>query len=111
MRETMLAENRLQLVMNAGRFLTVASTIAILLYYLPNYYLYEKIIAENSDAAVLALVGHGGPNRLILCQALGISLTRLWRLGQDFGSLSIIDDHGSSALISLLNFRQEILGR
>ena len=57
MRETMVvAENRLQLVMNAGRFLTVASTIAILLYYLPNYYLYEKIIAENS-AVLVQLIG------------------------------------------------------
>jgi exosortase/archaeosortase family protein len=57
MRETIVAaENRLQLVMNAGRFLTVASTIAILLYYLPNYYLYEKIIAENS-AVLVQLIG------------------------------------------------------
>jgi len=72
---------------------------------------HRKIIAENSDAAVLALVGHGGPNRLILCHALGIPLTGIWRLGQDFGSLSIIDYHGSSALVSLLNFRGEIVGR
>lgn len=49
MRETMVvAANRMQLAMNVGRFLTIASTIAIVLYYLPNYYLYEKIIAENS---------------------------------------------------------------
>ena len=72
---------------------------------------HRKIIAENSDATVLALVGHGGPNRLILCQALGIPLTRLWRLGQDFGGLSIIEYHDSSPLVSLLNFREEILRR
>jgi alpha-ribazole phosphatase len=72
---------------------------------------HRKIMAENADDAVLALVGHGGPNRIILCQALGIPLTYFWRLGQDFGSLSIIDYHASSALVSLLNFREEILGK
>jgi alpha-ribazole phosphatase len=72
---------------------------------------HRKMIAENPDNAILAMVGHGGPNRLILCQALGIPLTRLWRLGQDFGGLSIIEYHDSSALVSLLNFREEILRR
>jgi alpha-ribazole phosphatase len=72
---------------------------------------HQKMLGENPDDAILALIGHGGSNRVILCQALGIPLTRLWRLGQDFGSLSIIDYHGSSALVSLLNFRAEILAR
>jgi len=40
--------NRLQVALNLGRYLAVASTVAIVLYYLPNYYLYEKIVAENS---------------------------------------------------------------
>ncbi|MFH0872996.1 MAG: alpha-ribazole phosphatase [bacterium] len=72
---------------------------------------HRRLIAENSEDAVLAIVGHAGPSRLILCRALGISLTHFWRLGQDFGGLSIIDYHGASALVSLLNFREEILGK
>lgn len=36
--------------------MAVASTIAIAAYYLPNYYLYEKVIAENS-AALMLLMG------------------------------------------------------
>lgn len=72
---------------------------------------HQKVLAENPDDAILALVGHGGSNRVILCQVLGIPLTGFWRLGQDFGSLSIVDYHGSSALVSLLNFREEILRR
>lgn len=49
-------ENRFQIALNAGQFLAVASTIAIAAYYLPNYYLYEKLIAENS-AALMQLIG------------------------------------------------------
>jgi alpha-ribazole phosphatase len=67
---------------------------------------YRRLIEENPDA-VLAIVGHAGPNRVILCQALGISLRYFWRLGQDYGGLSIIDYHGRSALVSLLNSREE----
>jgi exosortase/archaeosortase family protein len=50
------AENRMQLAMNIGRFLGIASTIAIVLYYLPNYYMYERVIAENS-AALMQFMG------------------------------------------------------
>jgi alpha-ribazole phosphatase/probable phosphoglycerate mutase len=71
---------------------------------------HRAMMAENPDGAFLALVAHAGPNRLILCQALRTPLTRFWRLGQDYGSLSIIDYHGPSAMVSLLNFRKEILG-
>ena len=50
------AENRLQVAKRAGQYLAIASGIAIVAYYLPNYFLYEKIIAENS-AAVMQLIG------------------------------------------------------
>jgi exosortase/archaeosortase len=36
--------------------MVIASTIAIVLYYLPNYYLYEKLVAENS-AILMQLIG------------------------------------------------------
>jgi len=49
-------ENRLQLALNACRFMGIASAIAVVLYYLPNYYFYEKIVAENS-AALMQLIG------------------------------------------------------
>lgn len=71
---------------------------------------YQKLIEENADN-LFAIVGHAGPNRIILCHALGIPLSHFWRLGQDYGGLSIIDYHGRSAMVSLLNFREEILGK
>jgi exosortase/archaeosortase family protein len=42
--------------MEACRVVSIASIIALVLYYLPNYYLYEKIVAENS-AAFMQLIG------------------------------------------------------
>ena len=51
-----VTQNRLQLALNVSLYLAAATTIAIVLYYLPNYYLYEKIVAENS-AALMRLIG------------------------------------------------------
>jgi probable phosphoglycerate mutase len=66
---------------------------------------YQKLLAEDPNAIVV-LVGHAGPNRVILCHALGLPLNRFWHLGQDYGSLSTIDYHGDFALLSTLNFRE-----
>ncbi|MDH7499397.1 MAG: histidine phosphatase family protein [candidate division NC10 bacterium] len=71
---------------------------------------YQKLIEEAGDE-IFAIVGHAGPNRVILCHALGICLSHFWRLGQDHGGLSIIDYHGRSAMVSLLNFREGMWGR
>lgn len=64
--------------------------------------IHQRIISENGDGG-LAIVSHAGPNRVILCQAMGLPLAHLWRLGQDYGSLSIIDYHGDFPLLSLMN--------
>jgi exosortase/archaeosortase family protein len=52
----MVARAKGKLALDAARFLGIASTIAIVLYYLPNYYAYEDMIARNS-AALMQLVG------------------------------------------------------
>jgi len=49
-------QNRLQLALNVSQYLALASVIAAVLYYLPDYYLYEKVVAENS-AALMQLIG------------------------------------------------------
>jgi len=49
-------QNRLQLALNVSQYLALASVIAAALYYLPDYYLYEKVVAENS-AALMQLIG------------------------------------------------------
>ena len=47
---------RTRLYLETGRFVTIGAVIALVLYYVPNYFLYEKIVAENS-AAFMQLIG------------------------------------------------------
>lgn len=53
----------------------------------------------------LAIVAHGGVLRIILCALLDLKLSLLFRLGQDYGGVSIIDIYGdNNAVVKLLNF-------
>jgi broad specificity phosphatase PhoE len=51
---------------------------------------FEAIAAEHAGHAV-AVVAHAGPNRAILCRALGLPLTRLIGFGQDYAALSVLE--------------------
>lgn len=51
----------------------------------------------------LALVAHAGVNRVILCEALSLSLEHLFRLDQNYGCLNIIDYFPDFTLVRLLN--------
>ncbi|OGK91786.1 MAG: hypothetical protein A2X51_00255, partial [Candidatus Rokubacteria bacterium GWC2_70_24] len=51
---------------------------------------FEGIAATHAGARV-AVVAHGGTNRAILCQALGIPLGRILALGQDYAALSVLE--------------------
>jgi len=63
---------------------------------------YQKILSAQRGQAVL-IVAHGGVNRVILCQALGLDLSRLFSLHQDYGCLNIIDIHDDGAQVRLVN--------
>jgi len=65
---------------------------------------YRRLVAD-ARGQDLAIVGHSGPNRIILCQVLGLPLRNLWRLGQDYGSVSIIEYDGRLPQVVLLNWR------
>ena len=51
---------------------------------------FEAIATEHAGQAV-AVVAHAGPNRAILCRALGLPLTRLSAFGQDYASLTLLE--------------------
>jgi alpha-ribazole phosphatase len=53
---------------------------------------FEAIAAEFAGHAV-AVVAHAGPNRAILCRALGLPLTRLTAFAQDYAALTLLDHH------------------
>lgn len=48
-------------------------------------------LLERHRGESFCLVAHSGVNRIILFQAMGISLTHYRRLAQDFGCLNVID--------------------
>lgn len=55
----------------------------------------KRAVAALTELAPLCgnvlVVAHGGVNRTILCHALGLDLTRLFRLGQDYCRLNLLD--------------------
>lgn len=60
-------------------------------------------ILERHDGKDLLLVGHGAVNRVILCHALGLDLSRIFHLQQDYGCLNIIDYFADTTLVRLIN--------
>ncbi len=51
----------------------------------------------------LALVAHAGVNRVILCDALQLSFSHIFRLDQKYGCLNIIDYFPDFSLVRLIN--------
>jgi alpha-ribazole phosphatase len=62
----------------------------------------ESIVGAHPGEHV-AVVAHGGTNRVVLCSALGLPLERLVQLGQDYGALSILEWTGFCWALHLLN--------
>lgn len=62
-----------------------------------------KELLKKHKGKRIALVGHGGVNRVILLNALGMSLNRLFSFEQDYGCLNIIDYYPEGTVIRLLN--------
>lgn len=48
-------------------------------------------ITERHNSDNIAVVAHGGINRVILCEVLGIPLENLFRIEQDFAALNVIE--------------------
>jgi broad specificity phosphatase PhoE len=51
---------------------------------------FETIVGARGGGSI-AIVAHGGTNRVLLCRALGLPLGRLLTLGQDYGALSVLE--------------------
>ena len=65
---------------------------------------FERIVAAHPSGAI-AIVAHGGTNRMILCRVLGVSAARLLALGQDYASLSVLGRSAGRWTLRLLNER------
>jgi len=56
-----------------------------------------SFILSQHEGKTLAVVTHGGPIRVILCDAFGFDVNMLWQIGQEIGALNIIDYAGESS--------------
>ena len=63
---------------------------------------FSKILVEQQGNDFV-LVGHGAVNRTILCDALGLDLSRMFCILQDYGCLNIIDYFPDSTVVRLMN--------
>ncbi len=64
----------------------------------------REIITRHRGSNI-GVVSHGGTLRIILCSLLGLQMSRLFSLGQDYGGVSIVDLYSDDhAVLQLLNF-------
>jgi broad specificity phosphatase PhoE len=59
--------------------------------------------AVDQSGRILLMVAHAGVNRVILCHILGMPLERLFRIGQEYGALNLIDRQTDGYRIQSLN--------
>ena len=67
-----------------------------------------EAIAERHEGASVLVVAHGGPNRIVLCRALGVPPARILSLGQDYAALSVIERDRGRWMLRLLNHREPV---
>ena len=66
---------------------------------------FSRIVAAHAGGSV-AIVAHGGTNRMILCRALGLGGERLLALGQDYAALSVLVGDDERWTLRLLNHHE-----
>jgi alpha-ribazole phosphatase len=62
-----------------------------------------KNIIGNHKGDCIAIVSHGGVNRIILCHTLGISLENIFRVEQDYAALNILEFWDRYPVVKLMN--------
>ncbi|MBF0319466.1 MAG: histidine phosphatase family protein [Nitrospirae bacterium] len=67
---------------------------------LPAFY---GIIKGRKDETT-AVVAHGGINRVILCDILGVPLSHIFRVEQDYACINVIDFYDGVPVVKLLNY-------
>ncbi len=59
---------------------------------------------NNVEQLSIAVVSHGGINRVILCHFLGIPLENIFRIEQDFAAVNIIEFFEEYPVVKLINY-------
>lgn len=58
---------------------------------------------ENHEEETIVIVSHGGTMRVLLCDALGLSIENMWSLEQDSTAINIVKYFGETKVVSLVN--------
>ena len=66
---------------------------------------WKKLLRRHVGSTVV-VVAHAGVNRVVLAEALRLRGRHLFRLGQDYGAVSLIEYRGRSSIVRLLNVSQ-----
>ncbi|MBI4684413.1 MAG: histidine phosphatase family protein [Nitrospirae bacterium] len=64
---------------------------------------HESCIMNHAFSSNIAIVSHGGVNRIILCHILGIPLENIFRIEQDYAAVNIIEFWDKYPVVKLLN--------
>jgi len=62
-------------------------------------------VVERHSGGRIAVVAHGGTNRVILGEALGLPLVNVFRLAQDYAAWNLIEYRGDGAVVHAVNQR------
>jgi alpha-ribazole phosphatase len=63
----------------------------------------KEILKNHFDGEKIIVVSHGGATRVLLCHFLGLPLRWIFRIGQDFGCVNIIELYGKTPIVRLMN--------
>lgn len=63
----------------------------------------EQILARHQGEC-FAIVAHGGVNRIILCEALGVPLDNIFRIEQDYAALNVIEFWERYPVVRQMNY-------
>lgn len=64
---------------------------------------FYNIIAKKSGKKI-AIVAHGGVNRIILCELMGIPLQNIFRIEQDFSALNVCVFYDEVPVLKRMNY-------
>jgi alpha-ribazole phosphatase len=62
-------------------------------------------VVERHAGGRIAVVAHGGTNRVILAEALGLPLGNIFRLAQDYAAWSLVEYRDAGAVVHAMNQR------
>ncbi len=63
-----------------------------------------NLLVNKHRGEDIAIVAHGGINRVIICELLGIPLENIFRIEQDFAAMNLIEFYDGYPIAKLINF-------